>query len=43
MGGGQVTTYDAIIFDPDHEQKWHRALAKLGIDLTMLSSEAGHA
>jgi putative transcriptional regulator len=33
----------AIIFDPDHDQKWQRALAKLGIDLTMLSSEAGHA
>ncbi|MBV9814774.1 MAG: YqgE/AlgH family protein, partial [Alphaproteobacteria bacterium] len=33
----------AIIFDPDHDQKWQRALAKLGVDLTMLSSEAGHA
>jgi putative transcriptional regulator len=33
----------AIIFDPDHNQKWQRALAKLGVDLTMLSSEAGHA
>ena len=38
-----VPADDAIIFDPDHDQKWQRALAKLGIDLTMLSSEAGHA
>ena len=33
----------AIIFDPDHDQKWQRALAKLGVDPTMLSSETGHA
>jgi len=38
-----VSADDAIIFDPDHDQKWQRALAKLGVDLTMLSSEAGHA
>jgi putative transcriptional regulator len=38
-----VPADDAIIFDPDHDQKWQRALAKLGVDLTMLSSEAGHA
>ena len=38
-----VPADDAIIFDPDHDQKWRRALAKLGVDLTMLSSEAGHA
>ena len=38
-----VPADDAIVFDPDHDQKWQRALAKLGVDLTMLSSEAGHA
>ena len=38
-----VPADDAIIFDPDHDKKWQRALAKLGVDLTMLSSEAGHA
>ena len=38
-----VPADDAIIFDPDHDQKWQRAMAKLGVDLTMLSSEAGHA
>jgi putative transcriptional regulator len=38
-----VPADDAIIFDRDHDQKWQRAMAKLGVDLTMLSSEAGHA
>ena len=38
-----VPADDAIIFDPDHDQKWQRGLAKLGVELTMLSSEAGHA
>ena len=38
-----VAADDDIIFDPDHDRKWNRALAKLGIDLTMLSSDAGHA
>jgi putative transcriptional regulator len=32
-----------LIFDQDHESKWARALAKLGITPAMLSSEAGHA
>lgn len=38
-----VAADHGIIFDPDHDRKWNRALAKLGVDLTMLSSEAGHA
>ena len=38
-----VPADNAIIFDPDHEHKWRRALAKLGVDLTLLSSAAGHA
>ena len=32
-----------LLFDPDNDSKWARAIAKLGIDLTLLSSEAGHA
>ena len=32
-----------LVFDDDFEGKWRRALAKLGIDLTLLSTEAGHA
>jgi len=32
-----------LVFDDDFEAKWQRALAKLGVDLTMLSTDAGHA
>jgi putative transcriptional regulator len=32
-----------LVFDSDFDAKWQRALAKLGIDLTMLSTDAGHA
>ena len=32
-----------LVFDGDFDAKWRRALAKLGVDLTMLSTEAGHA
>jgi len=32
-----------LVFDGDIEGKWQRALAKLGVDLTMLSTDAGHA
>ena len=38
-----VAADDEIIFDPNHDGKWQRALGKLGIDLSMLSSDAGHA
>lgn len=34
---------EALIFDHDHESKWTRALAKLGIDPKFLSSQAGRA
>jgi putative transcriptional regulator len=34
---------DAIIFDRDLDNKWERALAKIGISPVMLSGEAGHA
>jgi len=32
-----------LVFDADFEGKWQRALAKLGVDLSMLSTDAGHA
>jgi putative transcriptional regulator len=32
-----------LIFGPDAEDKYQRALEKIGIDLAMLSNEAGHA
>ncbi len=38
-----VAADEAIVFDPDHDRKWRQALGKLGVDLSMLSSDAGHA
>ena len=38
-----VAADQEIVFNPDHDGKWRRALAKLGIDLSTLSSDAGHA
>jgi putative transcriptional regulator len=32
-----------LVFNDDIEGKWRQALAKLGVDLTMLSTDAGHA
>ncbi len=32
-----------LVFDPDLDEKWERALAKLGISASLLSSDAGHA
>jgi putative transcriptional regulator len=34
---------EALIFDGDHERKWARALAKLGVDPERLSAVAGRA
>lgn len=39
----QVPADSQIIFDPEHDSKWERAISKLGIDPRMLSDEAGHA
>jgi len=39
----QVPADSEIIFDIEHESKWERAIAKLGIDPRMLSDTAGHA
>ncbi len=38
-----VAADDGLVFDLDDHGKWQRALAKIGIDLSMLSSEAGRA
>jgi len=38
-----VTADSDLVFDQDFDAKWQRALAKLGIDLTALSTDAGHA
>ena len=32
-----------LIFDYDPDKVWQRALAKIGIDVSMLSGDAGHA
>ena len=34
---------ERIAFDLPHEQRWEAAAAKLGVDLHLLTSEAGHA
>ena len=33
----------ALIFDDNHETKWSRALATLGVDAARLSGQAGRA
>ncbi|HEY7689981.1 MAG TPA: YqgE/AlgH family protein [Dongiaceae bacterium] len=38
-----VPADDALVFDADLEQKWERAIGKIGVDFSMLSGEAGHA
>jgi putative transcriptional regulator len=37
------TADETLIFDTDNERKWERAIARLGIDIAMLSSQSGHA
>ena len=32
-----------LVFGGENDAKWERAIAKIGIDLSLLSSEAGHA
>jgi putative transcriptional regulator len=34
---------ERIVFDLPHEQRWEAAAAKLGVDLNLLTGEAGHA
>ena len=38
-----VAADEEIVFDPDHDGKWQLALARLGINLSTLSTDAGHA
>lgn len=42
--GWLIVPADAdIVFSGDNESKWQRALAKIGVDPSLLSSAAGHA
>lgn len=38
-----VPADDKLVFDSDLDKKWERALAKIGVDFSMLSGQAGHA
>jgi putative transcriptional regulator len=38
-----VAADESIVFGPDLDDKWQRAMAKLGVDLLALSGDAGHA
>jgi putative transcriptional regulator len=38
-----VDADEALVFDPESKDKWQQAIAKIGIDLTLLSGDAGHA
>ena len=38
-----VAPDEALVFDNDLDNKWERAIAKLGVDVSMLSGDAGHA
>ena len=38
-----VPSDNALLFDEGHDDKWRRAIAKLGVDPFALSGDAGHA
>jgi putative transcriptional regulator len=38
-----VSSDEALVFDADLDHKWERAIGKIGIDFSQLSSDAGHA
>ncbi len=38
-----VPADDAIIFDVEIDSRWERAIAKIGIDVSLLSGDHGHA
>ncbi len=38
-----VNADDSLIFDPNLDSKWERAISKIGFDFTKLSSDVGHA
>jgi putative transcriptional regulator len=39
----QVPADENLVFDDDVDNKWERAIGKIGVDLGMLSGDAGHA
>jgi putative transcriptional regulator len=39
----QVPADEALVFDEDVDNKWERAIGKIGVDFSMLSGDAGHA
>ena len=43
MAGSIADATANLIFDPDLDDKYDRALALLGVDPARLSGEAGHA
>lgn len=38
-----VSADESILFDDIQQDKWERSIAKLGVDISLLSGEAGHA
>src|SRR5262245_24226459 len=38
-----VPADEDLVFDDDIENKWERAIGKIGVDFSMLSGDAGHA
>lgn len=38
-----VAADDTLVFDSDLDTKWERAIAKMGVDVSLLSGDAGHA
>jgi putative transcriptional regulator len=38
-----VPADEALLFDERQRDKWQRSIAKLGVDVSLLSGEAGHA
>jgi putative transcriptional regulator len=38
-----VPADEALLFDVGQRDKWRRSIAKLGVDVSLLSGEAGHA
>lgn len=39
----QVPADEGLVFDEDVDNKWERAIGKIGVDFSMLSGDAGHA
>jgi putative transcriptional regulator len=39
----QVPADESLVFDDGLDDKWERAIGKIGIDFSKLSGDAGHA